>query len=57
MEDYMLGAVESRFAAIVWENAPIPTKELTKICEEKIYLLTQMSISDRLTLSTDYRRN
>ncbi len=40
MEDYMLGAVESRFAAIVWENAPIPTKELTKICEEKIYLLT-----------------
>ena len=38
MEDYMLGAVESRFAAIVWENAPITTKELIKICEKELGL-------------------
>ena len=36
MEDYMLGVVESRFAAIIWEHAPLTTKELTKICEEEL---------------------
>lgn len=36
MEDYMLGAVESRFASIVWEQAPVTTKALTKICEDEL---------------------
>ena len=32
MTDYILGAVESRFADIVWTNAPITTAELVKRC-------------------------
>lgn len=36
MEDYMLGTVESKFASIIWERAPITTKELTRLCEEEL---------------------
>ena len=32
MTDYILGAVESRFADIVWTNAPMTTAELVKQC-------------------------
>lgn len=32
MTDYILGAVESRFADIVWGNAPLTTAELVKRC-------------------------
>ena len=32
MTDYILGAVESRFADIVWTYAPITTAELVKRC-------------------------
>ena len=32
MTDYILGAVESRFADIVWTKAPITTAELVKRC-------------------------
>ena len=32
MTDYILGAVESRFADIVWGNAPMTTAELVKRC-------------------------
>lgn len=31
-----LGAVESRFADIIWENHPLTTKELVKICENEL---------------------
>lgn len=31
-----LGIVESRFADIVWENAPLPTKDLVSICENEL---------------------
>ena len=33
MEDIKLGMVESRFADIVWTNAPLSTKELVALCE------------------------
>ncbi len=33
MSDYKLGAVEARFADIVWEHAPLPSGELVKLCE------------------------
>lgn len=35
MKNYTLGALESRFADIVWENAPMTTSELVKLCEEE----------------------
>ncbi len=31
MTDYSLGAVEARFADIVWENAPLSTAELVRL--------------------------
>ena len=36
MADGKLGAVESRFADLVWENAPLASRELAKICEEAL---------------------
>lgn len=31
-----LGLIESQFADIVWENAPLTTRRLVELCEEKI---------------------
>ena len=36
MEELRLGAVESRFADIIWDNEPIPSGELVKLCEQKL---------------------
>jgi len=36
METYTLGQVERRFADIIWENAPLTTGELVKLCGEKL---------------------
>lgn len=34
MSDYQLGAIESKFADIIWENEPISSTELVKRSEE-----------------------
>ncbi|MCH5270878.1 MAG: BlaI/MecI/CopY family transcriptional regulator [Lachnospiraceae bacterium] len=36
MEEYTLGIVEGKFADIVWENAPLSTAALVKLCEESL---------------------
>ena len=36
MKDFELGAVQERFADIVWEREPIPSGELAKVCEEEL---------------------
>lgn len=36
MSEIRLGLVEGRFADIVWEHAPMTTKELIKICEKEL---------------------
>ena len=36
MTDYILGAVESRFADIVWTHAPMTTAELVKRCADDL---------------------
>lgn len=33
MKEIRLGAIESRFADMVWEKAPLSTSELIKLCE------------------------
>lgn len=33
---YTLGMVEARFADIVWQNAPLSTKELVALCEKEL---------------------
>ncbi len=34
MNDYQMGAVESKFADIIWENEPVSSTELVKRSEE-----------------------
>lgn len=33
MQENVLGVMEKRFADLVWENAPVSTGELVKLCE------------------------
>lgn len=36
MTDYKLGAVESRFADIIWTHEPMTTNELIRLCEKEL---------------------
>ncbi len=36
MDKTSLGAVESRFADIIWQNEPLSSGELVKICEKEL---------------------
>ncbi len=36
MEDMKLGFVETQFADIIWQNEPLPSRELVRLCEEKL---------------------
>jgi predicted transcriptional regulator len=36
MEEMRLGMVEAHFADIVWERAPLSTKELVAVCEREL---------------------
>ncbi len=35
MVDYELGAVQERFADLIWANEPVTSGELVKLCEEE----------------------
>lgn len=36
MEQYILGNIEGRFADLIWENEPISTADLIKLCEKEL---------------------
>lgn len=36
MQDWKLGAVESRFADIIWQNEPLSSAELVKLAEQAL---------------------
>ena len=36
MNEIRLGAVESRFADIIWENEPLSSGELVRLCEKEL---------------------
>lgn len=36
MDETKLGAVEAQFADIIWENAPLSSGRLVKLCQEKL---------------------
>jgi BlaI family penicillinase repressor len=36
MTDYKLGAMETRFAELIWDNGPISSGELVKLCEKEL---------------------
>ncbi len=35
MDQFKLGAMEQRFADLIWGNSPIPTRELTELCMQE----------------------
>ena len=35
MSEYTMGAVEMRFAEIIWEHEPVASGELVKLCEKE----------------------
>ena len=36
MKDMKLGAIETRFAEIIWANAPLSTNQLIKLCADEL---------------------
>ena len=36
MPEMQMGAVESRFADLIWGNEPLPSGELVKLCEREL---------------------
>lgn len=36
MEDWKLGAVESRFADIIWANQPLHSRDLVALCQKEL---------------------
>jgi len=36
MKDYKLGVMETKFAELIWENEPISSGELVKLCEKEL---------------------
>ena len=36
MTQYKLGEVEASFAALIWENEPLTSSALVKLCEERL---------------------
>lgn len=36
MSDIQLGVIESKFADIIWQNEPIQSSELVKMCESEL---------------------
>ena len=36
MENYLLGTVEARFADLIWDNEPLSSGELVKLCEKEL---------------------
>ena len=36
MEELRLGAVESRFADMIWNEEPVSSGELVKVCEKEL---------------------
>jgi len=36
MKDYQLGIMETKFARLIWDNAPIASGALVKLCEKEL---------------------
>ena len=37
MEEFKLGTVEQHFADLVWQNEPMPIKQLIGLCESELH--------------------
>lgn len=36
MEDIKLGVIETKFADLIWQNAPLASGELVKLCQQEL---------------------
>jgi len=36
MKDMKLGVIETRFAQIIWDNAPLTTNQLIRLCADEL---------------------
>jgi len=36
LDDYKLGAMETKFTELMWDNEPIPSGGLVKLCEKEL---------------------
>lgn len=36
MQDYTLGAIEAKFAGLIWDNEPVSSGQLVKLCEKEL---------------------
>ena len=36
MQDYRLGVMETKFAELIWDNEPISSPDLVKLCEKEL---------------------
>lgn len=36
MKDYKLGIMETRFAQLIWDNEPVSSGDLVKLCEKEL---------------------
>ena len=36
MQEYRLGAMETKFASLIWANAPVSSGDLVKLCEREL---------------------
>ena len=36
MDNYKLGVVEQKFASLIWQNEPLSSGELVKLCQSKL---------------------
>ena len=36
MDDLKLGAVEARFADIIWQHEPLSSRELVELCSQEL---------------------
>ncbi len=59
MIETKLGVIESRFADIIWENEPIATTELVKICEDEFSWkrTTTYTVLKRLSVRGLFKNN
>lgn len=59
MTDWKLGAVEARFADIIWQNEPLSTQELTRLCEKELKWkrTTTYTVLGRLTERGLFRKD
>ena len=57
MKDYKLAESEYRFMKIVWENQPLTSANLVKLCAEKLGWKAEKGLDDMCRDSWNWQKN